>query len=759
MRTRVYLIPLFAISLAVLGACQSDLLAGEPLPSRRDLMRAMRQSGKLLVVYGARESTTYQSLLDSMSAYPEWRGMHLEIKNDASVSEAELKEKPLLLLGTAASNKVIQQLSAQLPVKLEAQRFCFNDQWYKDKEAIFKLLVYPNPLNVKLPVCLFTGNDDATIAAFLMQRYAANWPEMLRSGWGYEVHSGGALAIAGNLADSTWKLDKTAHFDFTKGKTSTLQTARFKFTGQADLFSQARLAEISAHCEASFSNICGFLEKPCPPLEINYRLFGSAESKGLQFGSMRIADANFSKQEVMVIVNETFRGDQLQMENELLLRSLLGKPKLLAIEKGLAIRFSTNWYEKGWDYWAQRLHCSGNLPPLNDLLDNTLFAKESDLVMSCTAAAFADFLIEHWGKATFLERYANWLPTNTERPTLQAAWSTWLAQRYANCGQSAPKAPPLPYLKGYNFSHEGYRVYNGYGSTLAQQSIEKLNALGGNAIALVPYSYMDSATQPSFLPIADSAGDENDESVVFAHTVAQNKGMKTLLKPQIWLGRSWTGYIEMSSETDWQAFFDYYYRWIRHYAMLAEIYQFDALSVGVEMVKTTRQRPDDWRRMIAKIRKLYSGQLTYCANWGEDFEQLAFGDQLDFIGFNCYYPLSGDDAPKREELAQRFEQIMAKAETVSRKFNKPIVFTEIGFRSVQAPWKNPHEEENGRPQNMEHQKLCYEVVSSGLKGKSWCEGVLWWKWPSYLDFQGDSFTPNGKPVENVLTQWFRSTGK
>ncbi len=751
------IIILFAISLSVLGACQNDPLAGEgPLPSRRDLMRAMRQSGAMLMVYGEAQHSLYRELADSIRAQPAWRGMKMEAKSDAEVTEEELTQKPLLLLGTTSSNKIIRRLAEKLPVRLESRRFHFDGAWFEAAQDVFKLFFYPNPLNVRLPIFLFTGNDDAEIVSLLKQKYADNWPEMLRSGWGYEVYGNSELRIAGNLADSTWQFDKAIHFNFSNNKTTLAQSGRFKFTGQSDLFSQQQLNNLAAHCEAAFSSICSFLEKTCPPLEVSYRLFGSVESKGLQQNSMRIADVNFKREEVSVVINEIFRGDQLQMENELLLRKLLGAPKTEALEKGLAIRFTSNWYEKGWDYWAQRLYCSGNLPPISDLMNNGLFSQESDLVMGCTSAAFADFLINYWGKEDFLLRYANWPAGTAELPALETAWQKHLATRYADCGSADNTSTKLPYLKGYNFAHEGYRIYNGYGSKLAQQSIQKLHDIGGNAIAIVPYSYMESNSKPSFLPFAGSGGDENDESVVFSHSEAQKLGMKTLLKPQLWMGRSWSGYLEMTNEADWQAFFGYYYRWIRHYALLAEIYHFDALSVGVEMVKTTRQRPNDWRAMIAKIRKLYSGQLTYCANWGEDFEQLAFGDQLDFIGLNCYYPLSEGDSPNRQEMEQRFDKIMAKAETVSRKFNKPIVFTEIGFRSVQAPWKNPHEEENGRPQNMEHQKLCYEVVGKGLKGKSWCSGVLWWKWPSYLDFQGDSFTPNGKPAEAAVSTWFRA---
>jgi len=105
---------LFAVSLSALCACQNDPLAGEgPLPSRRDLMRAMRQSGAMLVVYGEAQGNLYQALADSMRAHPEWRGLKLEAKSDAAVTEEELTQKPLLLLGTAISNRIIPRLAAQ----------------------------------------------------------------------------------------------------------------------------------------------------------------------------------------------------------------------------------------------------------------------------------------------------------------------------------------------------------------------------------------------------------------------------------------------------------------------------------------------------------------------------------------------------------------------------------------------------------------------------------------------------------------------
>ena len=50
----------------------------------------------------------------------------------------------------------------------------------------------------------------------------------------------------------------------------------------------------------------------------------------------------------------------------------------------------------------------------------------------------------------------------------------------------------------------------------------------------------------------------------------------------------------------------------------------------------------------------------------------------------------------KKELSNRFGSILEKVEAVAQGYQKPIVFTEIGFRPVEGTWKDPHAEANGR---------------------------------------------------------------
>jgi hypothetical protein len=291
---------------------------------------------------------------------------------------------------------------------------------------------------------------------------------------------------------------------------------------------------------------------------------------------------------------------------------------------------------------------------------------------------------------------------------------------------------------------------------MATESLQKQRLLGSNAVAIIPYSFIRDTSKPAPYRFSDHAGGENDAGVVQSAFEAKELGMMTVLKPQVFAGGSWPGDVEMKNEADWQAFFAYYHKWIRHYALLAEIHQMDVLCAGVEFAKATLSHEDEWRSLFRELRGLYQGNLTYAANWGPEFEKVGFWDDLDFIGLNCYYPLSKGDDPSREELKSNFDSVKTRITRVYEKYQKPIVFTEIGFRSINAPWKSPHAEGDDS-RNEGHQQLCYEVVFEGIKGEPWCGGILWWKFPSYLGYQGfenDSFTPNHKQAEATVRDWF-----
>ena len=310
--------------------------------------------------------------------------------------------------------------------------------------------------------------------------------------------------------------------------------------------------------------------------------------------------------------------------------------------------------------------------------------------------------------------------------TWEKPWRRFLEETFPDKPQHAEAHTPLPFLKGFNFGHEGYQIYNGYASARATASIASLHDIGANALSVIPYSFMRDPQKPSPLPFAHSAGDENDEGLIHSAFEARARNMRVMMKPQIWLGGgSWPGDIEMQSREDWAAFFRHYEAWVVHYALLAEIHEMDMLCIGTEMAKTTLAREQDWRHLIRKLRLIYSGPLVYAANWGEEFENLRFWDELDYIGLDCYYPLTKANKPSDAELLSGFRSILGKVEKIAHRNKKPVILTEIGFRSIEAPWKQPHESSRGPALSMECQERCYRVVAQALPEAPFIGGIFW----------------------------------
>ena len=161
------------------------------------------------------------------------------------------------------------------------------------------------------------------------------------------------------------------------------------------------------------------------------------------------------------------------------------------------------------------------------------------------------------------------------------------------------------------------------------------------------------------------------------------------------------------------------------------------------------------------MRPVYSGKITYAANWSDDLEAIAFWDALDCIGIQAYFPISDQDDPPPHTLPQGWTRHLTQIEALQQKTGKPIVFTELGYRSVgyaaREPWTWPRRGESAAPAPQLQADL-YAAAFATFFPKPWFEGVLLWKWhpPGEMgDRRTLSFTPQGKPAEAVMADWFR----
>lgn len=293
---------------------------------------------------------------------------------------------------------------------------------------------------------------------------------------------------------------------------------------------------------------------------------------------------------------------------------------------------------------------------------------------------------------------------------------------------------------------------------IGDEALAPLEALRVSWISQTPFGWSRALDDPA-VRLATGARHlwgESDEGLVETARLARARGVRTLLKPHLWVrGGRWVGDLDMRGEADWRAFFESYETFILHYAALAERERFEALAVGTEL-RHASKREADWRRIIARVRAAYGGPLTYCAAWNEA-EHVAFWDALDFVGVQAYYPLRGDPHGDPAELRASWREVAARLETLSRRTGRRIVLTEVGYKSLRGSLARPWEWDTRGEVDFALQAEAFRALFDVLPEHDWFGGTFVWKWHPGVDPRAEpsarraaDFTPQGKPALDVI---------
>lgn len=242
---------------------------------------------------------------------------------------------------------------------------------------------------------------------------------------------------------------------------------------------------------------------------------------------------------------------------------------------------------------------------------------------------------------------------------------------------------------------------------------------------------------------------------------AQTANLNILLKPQVWMMNSWVGSFDLKTEKDWKQWEQDYEAFILNFAKIAADKKVAAFCVGTEYKIAAIKREDFWRDLICKVREIFSGKITYAANW-DNYNNIPFWDALDFIGVDSYFPLQNAATPELEVLLENWLPIKNEMKALAKHHKKQIVFTEYGYMSCDyTAWQN-WENEKSRSNvnvNLEAQSIAFEALLSTFWQEPWFGGGFIWKWyHNYQNSGGENnkdYTPQNKPVEAVISKWYK----
>jgi glycosyl hydrolase family 113 len=302
----------------------------------------------------------------------------------------------------------------------------------------------------------------------------------------------------------------------------------------------------------------------------------------------------------------------------------------------------------------------------------------------------------------------------------------------------------LDYVAGMTWGWTGVR--GTWGGVEAERSMDLMVERLGVTWTAITFAALQATAQSTRIAFRDEPTVTDDE-VRWAVRAAHRRGLKVALKPVVNVADgTWRAHInffdiEVPPEPKWSAWFAAYTEFIVHHARIAAQEGVEMLCIGCEMVQTDR-REDQWRALIADVRAVYDGLITYnCDKYQED--HVTWWDAVDVISSSGYYPV--DD----------WEAQLDRIAPVVAAHGKPFFFMEAGCPSrVGSPalpndWSLP-----GAP-SQQAQVDWYEAAFGACARRDWVRGLMLWDWPARLADEAtatadDDYCMYGKAAEGVV---------
>ncbi|MCB1054609.1 MAG: hypothetical protein KDD11_03755 [Acidobacteria bacterium] len=310
-----------------------------------------------------------------------------------------------------------------------------------------------------------------------------------------------------------------------------------------------------------------------------------------------------------------------------------------------------------------------------------------------------------------------------------------------------------PFLRGMTITcPRGGEIW---GTETMREALRDVKALGVDSVAIHPYARIERDGTVRFRPTADSP------FLGRAVEMARQEGISLFWKPHLayWGNFVWRGEITFERDEDWQRFFRDYRAFILDQAAFAGRAGVPIFAVGVELEGTTSHEAE-WRSLIAEIRRVFPGRLTYAANW-DRVDAVPFWDALDLVGVQAYFPLSDADGPDETALGAGWARELDRLGALSHRLgDKPVVFTEIGYNrspvAARTPWDYRVED---NPATRALRTRLLDVAITRAEAAPFVAGMYWWKWMPGHSFERSNFSMRDTEAREVLERRWAGHGR
>jgi len=285
--------------------------------------------------------------------------------------------------------------------------------------------------------------------------------------------------------------------------------------------------------------------------------------------------------------------------------------------------------------------------------------------------------------------------------------------------------------------------------------LQEIVALGATHVSLVvPFYQVNGASTDLKLHTRLSP---SLEAIADAIRLSRRAGLEVTLFPIVRLSeprnpKEWRGTLAPANRDAWFASYG---------ALLADLASLGALTGASRLVVGSELSSLDGdlarcRPLVERIRALFGGTLVYSANW-DHYQHARLYDLVDEIGVVAYFNLREKDGPSDvPSLTARWRSLRHEMEFNLSAYAKPLVLTELGYRSRTGATAAPWDEVQGGVPDVDEQTRAFQAFREAWTARgqapSRLAGLYVWNWYGYGGPATTSYTPRGKPAVEVIRQ-------
>jgi HD-GYP domain-containing protein (c-di-GMP phosphodiesterase class II) len=276
-------------------------------------------------------------------------------------------------------------------------------------------------------------------------------------------------------------------------------------------------------------------------------------------------------------------------------------------------------------------------------------------------------------------------------------------------------------------------------------------SVGADRVVLTPTLYVPDTSSAAIAP--DPERTVTTAALTAGIREARGRGLAVTLKPHIDVadGTPRTD-IAPADPAAWLAAYSVR---LLGYARLAQRTGVDTFVVGDELSGLDGDS-DAWRAIVAAVRAVFPGHVTYAANW-DRAAAVDWWDAVDAIGVDAYMPLTDADHPGAAQLDAGWVAARAQLAALHAQWNRPVLLTEIGYPDRVGAARAPWDPATAAAPDPAQQAAAVDAAFRALGREPWIAGAYWWDWPVDADAVS-SYALRGRAAASVLAAWQAAGG-